>query len=104
NHLPETNGWPHFDHDKFRVITLVTSCAGPGTVLIVAWADMGGGRTRIYCRRSPDNGATWEGDVAGRPLLPNVTYGDFHCFHPQVACTIATGVVGCGLCFVGDWS
>jgi hypothetical protein len=32
--------------------------------------------------------------VSGRPLLPQVTFGDTHCFHPQIVAT-KTGVVGC---------
>ncbi len=102
-HLPITNNWPHFDAGKFRVITLVTSCAAPGGAVIVAWADMREGRSRIYFRRSNDKGLTWEGPVAGQPLLPNVNYGNFECFHPQIVCTNGTGVVGCSFYVFGKW-
>jgi hypothetical protein len=102
-HLPQTNGWPHFDGGKFRVITLVTSCAAPGGRVIVAWADMREGRSRIYYRRSDDDGVTWAGPASGQPLLPAVSYGDFDCFHPQVVCTTATGVVGCSFYVFGTW-
>lgn len=102
-HLPITNGWPHFDGGKFRVLTLVTSCTAPGGRLIVAWADMREGRSRIYYRRSNDKGITWDGPASGQPLLPNVNYGDFECFHPQIACTTATGVVGCSFYVFGKW-
>ena len=102
-HLPITNNWPHFDAGKFRVITLVTSCAAPGGAVIVAWADLREGRSRIYFRRSNDKGLTWEGPVAGRPLLPNVNYGNFECFHPQIVCTNGTGVVGCSFYVFGKW-
>jgi hypothetical protein len=98
-HLPETGTWPHFDHGKFRVITLVTSCT-LGNVLLVAWADMREGRSRIYYRRSPDGGVTWEGSASGQPLLPQVAYGDNHCFHPQIVAT-GTGVVGCAFYMFG---
>jgi BNR/Asp-box repeat len=101
--LPATNGWPHFDGGKFRVLTLVTSCTAPGGRLIVAWADMREGRSRIYYRRSDDKGVTWQGPASGQPLLPNVTYGDFECFHPQIVCTTATGVVGCSFYVFGKW-
>lgn len=97
--LPEVDRWPHFDNGKFRVLTLVTSCAVGKTVL-VAWADMREGRSRIYYRRSPDGGVTWEGPAAGQPLLPNVSYGDSHCFHPQIVAT-ETGVVGCAFYVFG---
>jgi hypothetical protein len=92
--LPSTNGWPHFEHAKFRVITLVTSCAGTGKDLFVAWADMREGRSRIYYRHSSNGGTTWLGPASGQPLLPNSAYGPRHCFHPQIVCT-DTGVVGC---------
>jgi len=92
--LPITDNWPHFDHGKFRVLTLATSCAGSGGVIVVAWADMREGRSRIYYRRSLDRGTTWEGPDGGQPLLPQVSYGDTHCFHPQIQAT-GTGVVGC---------
>lgn len=98
--LPETGNWPHFDHGKFRVITLVTSCT-VGKSVLVAWADMREGRSRIYYRRSPDGGVTWEGPAAGQPLLPQVSYGDNHCFHPQIVAT-ETGVVGCGFYMFGQ--
>jgi len=94
NALPITDGWPHFDHGQFRVITIATSCAGSGGVVVVAWADMREGRSRIYYRRSLDHGATWEGASGGQPLLPNVDFGDTHCFHPQIKAT-DTGVIGC---------
>ena len=100
-HLPQTGGWPHFDYGKFRVITLVTDCTTSSDVLIVAWADMRDGRSRIYYRRSLDNGLTWEGPASGSILLPNVTYGDMHCFHPQVIAT-GTGVIGCAFYVFGQ--
>lgn len=102
-HLPQTNAWPHFDDGKFRVITLVTSCAAPGNVVVVAWADMREGRSRIYFRRSTDDGVTWSGPAGGQPLLPNVAYGDLHCFHPQIVTTAATGIVGCAFYVFGRW-
>ena len=71
--------------------------------MIVVWADMREGRSRIYFRRSDDNGITWKGPANGQPLLPNVSYGDRECFHPQVACTTATGVVGCSFYVFGRW-
>ena len=101
--LPLVGGFPHFDGGKFRVVTIVTSCAAPGGRVIVVWADMREGRSRIYFRRSDDNGITWKGPANGQPFLPNVSYGDRECFHPQVACTTATGVVGCSFYVFGRW-
>jgi hypothetical protein len=59
------------------------------------------GRSRIYYRRSVDNGLTWQGPASGQPLLPNVTYGDMHCFHPQII-TTETGVIGCAFYVFGQ--
>ena len=99
-HLPITDMWPHFDDGRFRVMTLVTSCAGEAGTVIVAWADMREGRSRIYYRRSLDHGMAWQGPSSGEPLLPQVTYGDGHCFHPQIV-TSGTGVVGCAFYVFG---
>jgi hypothetical protein len=99
--LPLTAQWPHFDYGKFRVITLVTDCVASNNILIVAWADMREGRSRIYYRRSLDNGVTWEGPPSGQTLLPNVSYGDTHCFHPQIIAT-GTGVIGCAFYTFGQ--
>jgi hypothetical protein len=92
--LPTIASWPHFDNGTFRVLTLVTDCVASDKVLVVAWADMREGRSRIYYRRSLDNGVNWEGSPSGQALLPNVSYGAAHCFHPQIIAT-QTGVVGC---------
>jgi hypothetical protein len=61
------------------------------------------GRSRIYYRRSDDKGVSWQGPASGQPLLPSVNYGDFECFHPQIVCTTATGVVGCSFYVFGKW-
>lgn len=101
NNLPKTGDWPHFDNGKFRVITLVTDCVASGKILILAWADMREGRSRIYYRRSLDNGVTWEGPLFGQALLPNVSYSDTHCFHPQIIAT-RTGIIGCAFYTFGE--
>lgn len=100
-HLPLTDNWPHFDYGKFRVVTVVTDCPVSQSVLLVAWADMREGRSRIYYRRSLDNGLTWTGPPSGQALLPNVNYGDMHCFHPQIIST-GNGVVGCAFYVFGQ--
>ena len=81
-------------------MTLATSSVAPDGVLVVAWDDMREGRSRIYYRRSTDGGSTWDGPASGQPLLPQVTYGDSHCFHPQIV-TSGTGVVGCAFYVFG---
>jgi hypothetical protein len=101
--LPQTNSWPHFENAKFRVITIATSCTGHGGIVVVAWADMREGRSRIYYRRSVDKGVTWEGPSGGQALLPAGNFGDKHCFHPQVVATTADGVVGCSFYTFGQW-
>jgi hypothetical protein len=93
-HLPLTNNWPHFDHGKFRVITLATSCAGKGGLVVIAWADMREGRSRIYYRRSLNAGVSWSGPASGKPLLPAINFGDTQCFHPQIVSN-RHGVIGC---------
>jgi hypothetical protein len=87
--------WPVFDGANFRVITVVTSCCFGASGIIVAWADARSGHSRIYYRLSNDNGATWEGDPSGTPLLPNLQ-DDSHQFHPQLA-TTGNGVIGCAM-------
>ncbi|MFL5780121.1 MAG: sialidase family protein [Thermoleophilaceae bacterium] len=107
--LAQTGPWPHFDHGQFRVITVVTSCAslhpdpaaptGPFvSALYVAWADMREGRSRIYWTFSPDDGVSWD---PPKPLLPQVPWGDKHCFHPQIVAT-GTGDVGCAFYTFGE--
>jgi hypothetical protein len=96
--LPFTNGWPHFDHGKFRVITLVTSCASRESALYVAWADMREGRSRIYWTFSADNGLTWD---EAKPLVPQVAWGDTHCFHPQIV-SAGSGEVCCAFYTFGQ--
>jgi hypothetical protein len=103
--LPQTAQWPHFDLAKFRVITLVTDCAvqpaiSAKSVIIVAWADMREGFSRIYYRRSDDGGTMWLGPESGTPLLPQVNFGGSHCFHPQIIAT-GTGVIGCAYYLFG---
>ncbi len=93
-HLPYAGGFPHFPGAKFRVTTMVSDCTASEQVLVVAWADMREHHSRIYYRRSLDNGRTWEGPENGQALLPHVAFGDAHCFHPQIAST-RTGVIGC---------
>jgi hypothetical protein len=88
--------WPVFDGANFRVITIVSSCCFGSSGIIVAWADARSGHSRIYYRLSNDNGATWEGDPGGTPLLPELEGDDSHQFHPQLA-TTGNGVIGCAM-------
>jgi hypothetical protein len=41
--------------------------------------------------------------ASGQTLLPNVVYGDQHCFHPQIVSTTATGIIGCAFYVFGEW-
>jgi hypothetical protein len=101
-HLPSNyyGDFPHFPDARFRVLTLVNDCVASGHILVVTWADMREGHSRIYYRRSLDSGLTWEGPLAGQSLLPNVSYGEYQCFHPQIAAT-GTGVIGCAFYVYG---
>jgi hypothetical protein len=92
--LPKTSGWSHFPGSTFRVLTVATGCAGANGEILVAWADareqyQGKPVSRIYYRRSPDGGTTWDGPLSGQPLLsatvdPAVTDSAMHDFHPQI--------------------
>ena len=99
-HLPEDGGFPHFPGARFRVLTLINTCVAAPRLVVVTWADMRDGHSRIYYRRSLDNGVTWDGPPSGQALLPHVTYGDLQCFHPQTVAT-GTGVIGCAFYVYG---
>jgi hypothetical protein len=92
--FPSTNGWSHFPGSTFRILTVATGCAGANGEVLIAWADareqvQGRPVSRIYYRRSPDGGQTWDGPPSGQPLvLPNVDAavmdGVTHDFHPAI--------------------
>lgn len=93
---PNTSGLPELPGGSFRVFTLPDICTGTGGNLVVAWADFREGVSRIYCRNSGDGGTSWQGAVAGRPLLPGYlgSAADQHDFHPQLAST-PSGQIAC---------
>jgi hypothetical protein len=93
-HLPNAGGFPHFPGAKFRVTTMVSDCTAGDNLLVVVWADMREKHSRIYFRRSLDNGKTWEGPESGQALLPDGAFGEAHCCLPQVAAT-KSGAIGC---------
>jgi hypothetical protein len=92
---PGSAKWPVFDGANFRVITLVSSCCFGDAGIMIAWADARSKHSRIFYRLSYDNGATWQGDPSGTPLLPDLN-DDSHQFHPQLAVT-GNGVIGCAM-------
>jgi hypothetical protein len=94
NSLPNTNGWPHFPNATFRVLTLVTSCAGTASRIFVAWADMREGVSRIYYRMATSGGNTWLGPAGGQPLLPVYGQSGQHHFHPQLSAA-GNQAIGC---------
>jgi hypothetical protein len=71
-------------------------CAGLADELVVAWADYRDGVSRIYHRRSPNGGSTWQGAVSGLPLLPAAMASppNQHDFHPQLV-SMPNGSIGC---------
>lgn len=93
---PSKLGWPHLPGGTFRVLTLATACVVGQNTLMVAWADYRDGVSRIYYRRSPDGGVTWEGPESGQPLLTgeHASGEGVHEFHPQIVAT-RDGTVGC---------
>lgn len=68
--------------------TVPATCLLPGGTAVCAWADYREGRSRIYCRRSPDSGRTWLGPAAGEPLAPDSAPGQ-HQFQPHLLVTPA---------------
>jgi hypothetical protein len=84
-HAPD--GFPELPGGRFRVVTLAAIATGPGSEVVVAWADYRENVSRIYYRRSTDGGLTWEGPASGQPLLTGdgTPGGDQHDFHPQLA-------------------
>ena len=47
--------------------------------ILLAWADMREGRSRIYYRRSVDNGITWEGPPSGMACRSSEAPGRWSC-------------------------
>jgi hypothetical protein len=96
--LPITNGWHHFPGATFRVMTVPTGCTGQGNNVIVAWADLRDGVSRIYYRHSTTGGSSWQGGASGQALLPATgplsSGPDQQDFHPQLIST-PSGEIGC---------
>ena len=93
--LPMPYGWPVFPGASFRVITYGADTTS-GSHLVVVWADVREGVSRIYYRHSPNLGASWDGPASGQPLLTGAlaSAADMQDFHPQVA-TTPIGEIGC---------
>jgi hypothetical protein len=98
--LPITDGWPHFPGATFRVLTLPTACAGQNQVVVAAWADMREGSSRIYYRRSTDEGASWLGNASGEKLQTQAIAANLHHFHPQIV-SQPNGDIGCSFYEIG---
>lgn len=73
--------------------TAPATCIAQDGVTLCAWADDREGHARIYHRRSLDNGRTWQGPVAGEPLLRDGLSGQ-HEFQPHLILT-AGGEICC---------
>ncbi len=84
---------PHFPGETFRVLTIPTACVF-GQTVVVAWADVREGVSRIYYALSTNGGTTWTTDRRGQPLLTDALPANFHHFHPQII-TDPNGVIGC---------
>ena len=93
--LPRVDGFPQFEFNSFRVMTLTTSCMAPGNRLIVAWADFRDlVSSRIYYRVGSNGGTTWLGPDDGQPLLTGAADPAQHHVHPHLSLT-GMGAVGC---------
>ena len=66
--------------------TAPATCIAADGVALCAWADDREGRARIYRRRSLDRGRTWQGPLAGEPLVPGAGCGQ-HEFQPHLILT-----------------
>ncbi|HTT62243.1 MAG TPA: sialidase family protein [Bryobacteraceae bacterium] len=73
--------------------TAPATCFGDDGLALCVWADDREGRARIYRRRSTDGGLTWEGPLAGKPLIPGPGGGQ-HEFQPHLLVT-AAGEICC---------
>ncbi|MBW8837922.1 MAG: exo-alpha-sialidase, partial [Burkholderia sp.] len=91
--LSDARGFPVFPGGNFRVLTDPTCCAFGNTV-VVAWADLREGVSRIYYALSNDRGNTWVTGPSGRPLLSVPIPSNFQHFHPQIVVD-PNGVIGC---------
>ena len=93
---PQGNPWNHFPGETFRVETFATGCVGSSHNLLCAWSDLREGVSRIYYRRSIDDGKTWQGPKSGQPLLTGTvaSAANQHDFMPQIIST-PSGEIGC---------
>jgi hypothetical protein len=73
--------------------TAPATCIADDGVALCVWADDREGRARIYGRRSQDGGRTWQGPLAGAPLVPGDWSGQ-HEFQPHLIVT-AGGEICC---------
>lgn len=96
--LPSINGWKVFPGANFRLVTVpsaaVWGSATATTKVVVAWADVREGVSRIYCACSTNGGASWVTGASGLPMLTGAQPANFHHFHPQIV-FCPDGVVGC---------
>jgi hypothetical protein len=85
--LTQAGGFPQLPGGKFRVLTLGAGCAGSGQTIVVAWADLRDGVSRIYYAYSHNRGSSWLSPASGQKLLPGAlgSGSDQHEFHPQLA-------------------
>jgi hypothetical protein len=91
--LPTVHGWKVFPGGTFRLDTLPTACIF-GQMVVVAWADMREGVSRIYYALSTNRGTSWSTPPSGQALLTGPLPANCHHFHPQLVVD-PNGVVGC---------
>jgi hypothetical protein len=73
--------------------TAPATCIAPDGVALCVWTDHRESRARIYYRRSMDGGRSWQGPLAGEPLVRNAHTGQ-HEFQPHLLIT-AGGEICC---------
>ena len=102
--LPHPGQFPELPGATFRVLTVPALTAGSGNTVVLAWADLREGTTRIYYTYSHDGGASWPAGPTGRPLRGSGSGAGQQDFHPQLA-RRPDGSIGCAFYSFGPkWS
>lgn len=87
----------------------VSACVVNERRLVVAWAAVHDGVSRIFYRATDDGGVNWQGPVGGTPLPSRLgrwpglaATGPVSRFRPQLSAT-GNGVVGCAFYELTEW-
>ena len=104
--LPAPGSFPELPGGSFRVLTIAACTAGAGGTIVLSWADLREGVSRIYYAYSHNGGAAWLNAPTGQPLLSGglASAANQHDFHAQIA-ALPNGHIGCAFYEFGPkWS